>query len=117
MSSTVSPRCRSSIWLCVLASASARATAPAVVVLLDSARAGFALSANPVVNARRAVPPGGRRTDWRRLTIGSSTGPVVFVSGAVPAQRRGRCQRAAAADEARPIGLVLGGARQRGRGR
>ena len=35
------------------------------------------MSANPVVNEKRTVTPGGIRTDWRTLTIGSRTAPVV----------------------------------------
>ena len=87
VSSTVRPRWRSSIWLCVLASASARATARRSWYFSIRRRAPASLSAKPVVNARRAVPPGGRRIDWRRLTIGSSTAPVVFESGAPRGER------------------------------
>ena len=64
-------------------------------------------SAKPVMNASRAVPPGGSRTNWRSDTIGSSTGPVVFDSGSSVASASGLAERAAAADEARAVGLVL----------
>ncbi len=52
-------------------------------------RAPASLSAKPVVNDRRAVPPGGRRIACRRLTIGSSTAPVVFDSGPPPLSAAG----------------------------
>ena len=89
VSSTVSPRCRNSICACVLASAIARATARRSWYFSMRRRAPASLSANAVVNDSRAVPPGGRRIDWRRLTIGSSTAPVVFDSGPPPPSAAG----------------------------
>ena len=50
--------------------------------------------------------PGARRTRWRRLTIGSSTTPVVPESGA-PVERLRVVGPAPAAEEARAVGLPL----------
>ena len=62
----------------------------AVVILLDQRCASSSVSAYPVVNVSRAVAPGASRIAWRRLTIGSSTGPVVFDSGVPGSRASGR---------------------------
>ena len=79
---------------------------PVVVLLHQPVRVFFG-SANPVMKATRAVPPGGRRTNWRSATIGSRTGPVVFDSGPSVASAIGSLYRPAATDETRAIGLEL----------
>ena len=62
------------------------------------------LEAIPVANDSRTKPPGARRMRCRRLTIGSSTAPVVPESGA-SVERHGILGAAAAAQEARAVGL------------
>ena len=60
----------------------------------------------PVANDSRTSRPGASRMRWRRLTIGSSTTPVVPES-ARPSSASGSREAAAAAEEARAIGLPL----------
>ena len=62
-------------------------------------------SATAVVNATTADPPGSSRTRRRRLKTGSSTGPVVPESARAGLERGGIGRRAAAAEEAGPVGL------------
>ncbi len=79
----------------------------AVVILLDSWRAAPSVSANAVVKASRAVPPGaGGRLAQADDRIEHRAGGVRQPCAAL--QRRGVGDRSAAPDEARAVGFVLG---------
>src|SRR2546428_520429 len=76
-SSLEMPRCRNVLCAWVKASAKVRAEALGSWYLCAMARAPSRLSAIPVAKDRRTNPPGAKRMRCRRLTIGSSTAPVV----------------------------------------
>ena len=56
------------------------------------------------------MAPGGSRTRWRTLTMGSSTAPLVPDKGCAGSQRLRHRDLAQAPDEARAIGFKLGAA-------
>ena len=91
----------------VLAAVNARSTASKSRNCSARAMAASRVSAAPVTNAMRAVPPGSRRTRRRRLNTGSSTGPVVPDRRAPGSRAAGLAGRAAAPQESDSVGLVL----------
>ena len=99
--------CRCSTWLWAQASSKARVAAPASRNWSARARASSRDSAKAVVNATTADPPGSSRSRRRRLKIGSSTGPTVPERTAPGSSAAGFGERPPAAEEPRPVGLVL----------
>ena len=100
------PRCRSALCACAKARAKVRAAELGSWYFWASARAVSRESAMPVANDSRTKPPGARRMRWRRLTMGSSTTPVV-PDRERPSRAWGSSGRAPAAEEARAVRLPL----------
>ena len=82
-----------------------------------SARASASLSRKPVVNASRAVPPGGSRMDCAQADDRIEDRARRVRKARAAREQRGRArQRPAASDEARAIGLGTRSPTQHGRG-